>query len=120
LSGGWTSDTQAAQWWASHRLTGDDSREKPYTDLYAHLTTKSNTFTIHMRVQSLKQTATSRTAGKWIAGQDSIVGEYRGSTLIERYLDPSGTYTDYATNPLSANLDTQYKFRVVRTTQFSP
>jgi hypothetical protein len=120
----WTSDTNAASYWASHRLTGDNSRERPYTNLYGRLTTKSNTFTIHMRVQSLKQSPADRAAGKWVESTDAIVGEYRGSTLIERYLDPSQNLAsaDYggATPPATGNLDSFYKFRVVRSTQFVP
>jgi uncharacterized protein (TIGR02600 family) len=119
----WTTDTDAAAYWASHRLTGDNSRERPYTDLYGRLTTKSNTFTIHMRVQSLKQSPVDRAAGKWVEATDTIVGEYRGSTLIERYLDPSQDLAsaDYGATPnATGNLDSYYKFRVVRSTQFVP
>ena len=123
----WNSDSDAAAYWSTHRLTGDNSRERPYTNLYGRLTTKSNTFTIHMRVQSLKQSVASRAAGVWVeptglGSRDTINGEYRGSALIERYLDPeASTLPDYAANvSLGGNLDDYYKFRVVRTTQFVP
>jgi hypothetical protein len=118
------SDTDAATFWGNHRLTGDNSRERPYTNLYERLTTKSNTFTIHVRVQSLKQSPASRATGKWVETTDRITGEYRGSTLIERYLDPDANLPDYAANTGSigttGNLDQFYNFRVVRSTQFAP
>jgi uncharacterized protein (TIGR02600 family) len=123
-TGTFANDAAATSFWATHRLTGDNSRERPYTNLYERLTTKSNTFTIHMRVQSLKQSPASRAAGIWVEGADTIEGEYRGSSLIERYLDPNSTPPDYATNTATpgtaGNLDSNYKFRIVRTTQFVP
>jgi hypothetical protein len=73
-----------------------------------------------MRVQSLKQSPADRAAGKWVEATDAIVGEYRGSALIERYLDPSAILPDYAATPTGGNLDSLYKFRVVRSTQFTP
>ena len=118
------SDAAATAFWATHRLTGDNSRERPYTNLYGRLTTKSNTFTLHMRVQSLKQSVASRAAGEWVQGTDTVTGEYRGSTLIERYLDPNASLVDYAANPTqigsTGNLDSSYQFRIVRSTQFAP
>jgi uncharacterized protein (TIGR02600 family) len=120
----WASDNDAANFWGVHRLTGDNSRERPYTNLYGRLTTKSNTFTIHMRVQSLKQSPASRASGVWVESRDVVTGEYRGSTLIERYIDPNQTVTDYASVAEApgkeGNLDNNYKFRVVRSSQFAP
>ena len=107
-------------------LTGDNSRERPYANLYPRLTTKSNTFTVHMRVQTLKALkSTDPTFSTWVEGSDIITGEYRGSTTMERYLDTSDTtIPDYATlsQPLSAGqaIDNYYKFRVIETKQFTP
>lgn len=39
----------------THYLTGDNSRERPYATIYPRLTTKSNTYTVHMCVQPLKK-----------------------------------------------------------------
>jgi len=107
-------------------LTGDNVRERPYANLYQKLTTKSNTYTVHMRVQTLKAVkSVDPTFTTWVEGSDTITGEYRGSSTIERYLDTSSTsIPDYATlsQPLTAGqaIDNFYKFRVVETKQFTP
>jgi hypothetical protein len=84
--------------WKYNALTGDNLREKPYTDLYPRLTTKSNTFTVHYRVQTVRQRpypgAASNAAAMaawykiWDEKRDQVISEFRGSTTIERYLDP--------------------------------
>jgi hypothetical protein len=107
-------------------LTGDNVRERPYANLYQKLTTKSNTFTVHMRVQNLKMVqGVDPTYASWTEAGDQIIGEYRGSSTIERYLDTSSAnIPDYATTPqpLTAGqaIDNFYKFRVVETKQFTP
>jgi len=107
-------------------LTGDNVRERPYANLYQKLTTKSNTYTVHMRVQTLKQVKTvDPTFASWVEGSDLTTGEYRGSSTIERYLDASSSsIPDYATltQPLAAgqSIDNFYKFRVIETKQFTP
>jgi uncharacterized protein (TIGR02600 family) len=101
-------------------LTGDNSRERPYANLYARLTTKSNTYTVHYRVQTLKKLKTTGVT-QWVEGTDLITGEYRGSSTLERYLDTSNTnIPDYATASSPPSLDSYYKFRVVETKQFAP
>jgi hypothetical protein len=124
---------QMSSWWASYALTGDNQREKPYADLYSRLTTKSNTFTVHMRVQALRQVASGRSGSSawanWNEGKDVITSEYRGSQTVERYVDPndpripdftSGA-NDSATGVPSNQeaLDAYYKFRVLHTDPFS-
>lgn len=116
-------------YWQTRRLTGDDSRERPYTNLYPLLTTKSNTFTIHFRVQTLKKVrASAANYAVWREGADVITGEYRGSQTIERYVDANNA-ADRNGNPLpnfadpanySATLNPYYKFRVISTRQFAP
>jgi uncharacterized protein (TIGR02600 family) len=105
--------------WSTHRLTGDNSRERPYVDIYPRLTTKSNTFTIHYYVQTLKKVPTTSVT-QWVEGTDQVTGEYRGSTTIERYVDPNAAgMPDFASSPNTA-LDAYYKFRVVSERQFAP
>jgi uncharacterized protein (TIGR02600 family) len=129
---GQTPSTMAA-FWANNRLTGDNLREKPYVDIYPRLTTKSNTYTVHVFVQSVKQIPAHANAGVFIdpnntatGPKDAIVGEYRGSTTMERYIDPNDpTLPDFAqamvNNPSTpANIDQYYKFRVVGTKRFAP
>ena len=105
--------------WSTRTITGDNSRERPYTNLLGRLTTKSNSFTVHFRVQVLKKSPATP-ANQWVEGRDIVASEYRGSTLIERYIDPNNTnIPDFATNT-SANIDDFYRFRVIQTRRFAP
>jgi hypothetical protein len=73
--------------------------------LYAKLTTQSNTYTVHYRVQKLKK-ARCTSAAQWDESKDNILGEYRGSSLIERYVDPGDANLqsiDFATSPPREN-----------------
>ena len=118
-------------YWQQHQYVGDNSRERPYADVYPRLTTKSNTFTVHMRVQTLQQSPGLRTSGAtpwttWDESRDLITSEYRGSQTIERYVDPTdpNLTVDYAAPAVAAdptqNLDSHYKFRVLMSKQFTP
>jgi len=110
-------------YWAGYQLTGDNSRERPYTNLLGRLTTKSNTYTVHYRVQSLKKSSAT-TADQWNESRDKVTGEFRGSTTIERYINPNDkTIPPYgnSSTPLNeAPLSNFYKWRVVNTRQFAP
>ena len=136
------------QWWygssltdlKAKGLTGDNIRERPYSYIYPRLTTKSNTYQIHYRVQTLKQTPTAHGSGdysSWVdpgsggGSTDKVLGEVRGSAIIERYIDPSDTsIPDFAALVSSSGLsvlsqpanimDTYYKFRVISMKQFNP
>lgn len=117
-------DSSMASFWASHALTGDNSRERIYTTVYPRLTTKSNTFTVHFRAQALKQVP-GATPGQWIEGRDVITADYRGSTTIERFIDPNDpampANLDYASNPdATPTLDSLYHWRVRSHHQFAP
>lgn len=110
-----------ANWWDDKRLTGDNLRETPYDQIYSRITTKSNTYTVHMRVQALKQTG----AGgwdKWDEVRDQVMSEYRGSATIKRYIDPSDPdVPDFALPAnYSKNLAPYYRWRTVAETQFIP
>ncbi len=110
-------DASMQAFWANHKLTGDNLRERPYTNLIPRLTTKSNTYTVHFRVQRLKPFDPT----KWDETKNVITAEYRGSTTIERFLDPNATYPDYASDPSAQpELDTFYRWRIVENRQFSP
>jgi len=104
-------------------LTGDNVREGPYGQLYPRLTTKSNVFRVHYRVQTL-QKVRSTGAAEWVEGQDAVVGEYRGSTLIERYLDPNDRSIVMGTGVGGGDWwytwDRFYRFRVISRERFSP
>ena len=96
--------------WEKCLLTGDNMREKPYNDIYPRITTKSNTYTVHMWVQALRKSSTSgmskvaATAAQlsWDESKDQVIAEYRGSTTIERYIDPEDRRFD-PTNPETAS-----------------
>jgi len=112
-----------ATWWNAYRQTGDNLRERPYAMIYPKLTTKSNTFTVHFRAQSLKK-GLAGDPDVWVEGKDKVTGEYRGSTTIERFIDPDAEVPDYAANPSGISgmqtLDAFYKWRVVQNRQFAP
>ncbi len=110
---------------SSRKLTGDNLREKPYADIYPRLTTKSNTYTVHVRVQSLKKSV-GTPHDLWVGGKDQVMAEYRGASTIERYIDVNDkNLPDFARlvagNPNSKelNIDRHYRFRVVNRTQFA-
>ncbi len=106
-------------WWQNYKATGDNSREAPYGLIYSRVTTRSNTFTVHMRVQTLRKRAGEENE-IWREDVDTVTGEYRGSTTIERYVDLGDkTLPDFATQP-DATLDNFYKFRIVNTKKFNP
>jgi uncharacterized protein (TIGR02600 family) len=106
-------------WWTNWQYTGDNTKEATYNDIYPRLTTKGNTFTVHYRVQMLKKLP-SGDQTTWDESKDKVASELRGSTLIERFLDPNATYPDYATAFNSPSLETYYRFRVLQRSQFTP
>jgi hypothetical protein len=112
--------------WSNNALTGDNMRERPYTELYPLLTTRSDTYTVHYRVQALRKvpgTAVTEFVdpdGSASGKKDQILSEYRGSTTIQRYIDPTDpSLPDFATN-LSANIDDYYRFRILERKTFAP
>ena len=132
---GTSSPSQMSSFWKSHLLTGTNLRDKPYVDTYPRLTTKSNTYTVHLQVQTLHKVPSSNPA-QWTEGKDVVLSEYRGSSTIERYVDaddtslpdfasafasdPTVTLNSYPDPSNSANRIGAYKFRVLTTKQFSP
>ncbi len=118
--------TSTPAWWSSFKLTGDNGRESPYNQLYSRLTTKSNSFQVHFRVQTLVRNSANDSAVFDSTKGDSIGGEYRGSSIIERYIDPNDTsLPDFAAGATSftttgTTLDSYYRYRVVRSKSFTP
>lgn len=113
-------------WWGNFTLTGDNLRESPYNYIYPRITTKSNTYTVHLRVQALKQVPGWRTTaddwGRWDETKDQVVSEYRGSASIERYVDPNDTSIPDFAQPAnySKNLAPYYRWRTLTEKQFLP
>ena len=116
------SDYSSGSIWSKNLVTGDNTRENPYASIYAKLTTKSNTYTVHMRVQALKQktAATAADYETWKENSESIVAEYRGSTLLERYLDSTAQFPDFTSATSTVSVEDFYKFRVISTKRFAP
>jgi uncharacterized protein (TIGR02600 family) len=95
-------------------LTGDNLRELPYAQIYSRLTTRSNSFTVHIRAQALRKINDGSNPAIWREGVDRVLGEWRGSYEIERYLDPN------AVAPKSGVPMGPYKFRIVSAQRFTP
>ncbi len=118
--------------WSNHAATGDNTRESPYANLYAKLTTRSNTFRVHVRAQTLKKALRGSNPAGFVPGEDEVSGEYRGSFLLERYIDMSdlssekaGTKPDFTMgDPLNEidhpPLDSYYRFRIIESKRFAP
>jgi uncharacterized protein (TIGR02600 family) len=99
--------------------TGDNTREAPYAQLYPRLTTRSNVFTVHYRVQVIRPSM-SATSDGFDDSSGSVVAEQRGSATIERYLPSTARNdTDYMTDS-RASLDDEYAYRVVNRHTFAP
>jgi len=116
------SDYQSNKIWPNNLVTGENTREKPYTALYARLTTKSNSYTVHMRVQVLKKKAGNSPSddATWNENTDEMVSEFRGATLLERYLDTGAQFPDFATSTSSVSVEDFYRFRTISTKRFVP
>lgn len=121
--------SQMLTFWKNHGLTGDNTRERPYANLYQKLTTRSNTFRVYYRAQAMKKARSLapnqvNTVTGTGGGADTIVAEYRGSALIERYLDLSGTtvpnYADGSDPMAKTSLEAYYRYRVLESKQFAP
>lgn len=126
---GSTVSQMQGNFWTANALTGENLREKIYTTLYPRLTTKSNTYTVHFQVQALKKLPASSgiAVDTWTEGRDVVLGEYRGSTSIERFIDANNKdIPNYAANPANIGnsstptLDRFYRWRVIENRQFAP
>ncbi len=110
--------TDMGSFWETHRLTGDNSKERPYATIYPRLTTKSNTYTVHMRVQSLK-IPLSGNPEEVLDKQRAVSGEWRGYSTVERYLDPRApSIPDIVT--AGGSLSSFYRMRILETKNLRP
>ena len=108
------------RFWDPRAITGENLRERPYANIYAKITTRSNTFKVHFRAQSIRK-ARSAPPNQFVAGVDTVASDYRGSALIERRIDPNNPrLPDYATNAGAPTLDQFYSFRVLERKRFTP
>ncbi len=104
--------------WNARGMTGDNMRERPYVHIYPRLTTKSNVYTIHMRCQAISKAAASK-PNEFDPKRDKVLGEYRGSALVERFIDPNDeTLSRYDAS--RETIDGYYRYRIISTKQFAP
>ena len=109
------------QFWEQHKLTGDNTKERPYANMHPRLTTKSNVFKVHMIVQTFRK-AKSTAADVVDPAKDKAIGTWRGSALIERFIDPSDNkIPDYFNDPnmTKPSLEEFYNYRVLNVKQFA-
>ena len=121
------------QFWESHKLTGDNSKERPYSNMYPRLCVRGNVFKVHMTIQTVKK-ARSTPFDVFDPERDSVTGEWRGSAIVERTFDPNHEdIPDYMANisPTTYNADAGrflgrdslenfYSYRVLSLKQFNP
>jgi len=109
--------------WEDHSPTGDNSRERPYANLYPRVTTKSNVFRVHVRAQTVRK-GRGTPVDEFDPDRDTVVSEYRGSTVLGRHLDPNTPGIPDYLNDISAiggeSLDRYYQFRVIHSKRFDP
>ena len=106
-------------WWPTYAaLTGDNMRETPYNHIYPRCTTKSNTFRIHMWVERIDGKPSDPT--RLDLAQATTSGAWRGSVLVERFVDPNDPeLPDFANAPDTA-LDDFYQLRIIERREFRP
>jgi uncharacterized protein (TIGR02600 family) len=106
-------------------MTGDNARERPYAHIYPRITTKSNVYTVHVWAQSIAKNAATK-KDDWDSfdeTKDRVLGEYRGSSTIERYIDSDEeALRDYdaVDNTNARGLDPYYRFRIINQKRFTP
>lgn len=107
-------------WETTYAQTGDNMRERPYSHIYPRVTTKSNIYTVYMRCQAIKKVAGTK-PDKFDPKLDKVIGSYRGSATIERFIDPNDAQlANYDPNAADSSVDKYYRFRVLATKQFLP
>ncbi|MGI8603815.1 MAG: Verru_Chthon cassette protein A [Verrucomicrobiales bacterium] len=73
--------------WAAHRLTGDNTKERPYANIYPHLTTRSNTFEVHVIAETIAH-AEASAPDQFTPGIDFITGHTQRKITVEARIDP--------------------------------
>ena len=86
--------------------------------IYPRVTTKSNVFTAYIRAQSIRKSP-GTAADVFDEAKDQVTGEYRGSSTIERFIDPNDSAISAYDPRTGGGLDPYYRFRIVNTKRFS-
>ena len=109
------------RFWEENRLTGDNTKERPYANMQPRLTTKSNIYRVHMIVQTLQKVRSSDPE-EFNPEKDKVTGQWRGSAIIERFIDPNDrNIPDYFNdrNFRKDSLEKFYNYRVLHLKQFA-
>lgn len=103
--------------WAAHRLTGDNSKERPYASLYPHLTTRSNSFLIHVIAQQIEKSV-AVPDNVFDPLQDRITATQQEAIHLEQSINASDpNLPDYVTSNNPPPLETFSQLKVL--SQFS-
>jgi uncharacterized protein (TIGR02600 family) len=113
--------------WGNNKLTGDNSRERAYTNIYQKVSTKSNTYRVHFIAQSILK-AISIAPSTVDTGVDTVTSTYRGSALIERYLPTTisgapiidGVSKGVAPSNAGTSLEKYHRYKILEMKQFIP
>lgn len=98
--------------WAQHRVTGDNSKERPYAHLYSRLTTRSNTYRVHFIAQSLQKVRSSPKDG-FDPQRDQVKATYSGQAVLSRRLDlDHPDLPDYQVDIQARPLDHFYRWSI--------
>jgi hypothetical protein len=112
----------AAGYWGRHEATGENARERHYANLYGRVTTRSNSFRVHVRAQALSKARGSDPGVFSAENGDGVEAEVRGSVLVERYLDPGdGELPDMAVERDqlgTVSLEELHRYRVLERERF--
>jgi hypothetical protein len=97
-----------AAFWAAHQLTGDNTKERPYANLYGLATTQSNSYTMHIIAETiLKSPGTP--VNRFVSGVDQAGSRYRGKVGLTRRFDTQALdLPDYISDPYQDGLETRY------------
>ncbi|WP_038170959.1 Verru_Chthon cassette protein A [Verrucomicrobium sp. BvORR106] len=99
-----------SSYWGTRQLTGDNTMERPYANIYPRVTTRSNTYRVHFLVQTITK-ARSSEADTFDPDKDLVTGEKQGDALVERAIDPNDaslkkTEYDYIGKAVAGSLST--------------
>lgn len=113
-----STSSNLSPFWSDKTITGDNLREAAYTSLLPRLTTRSNTFTVHVVAQSLKP-GPGRFG--WNESTGQVASEWRGEFTVERYIDPEDP--DLSTINFRSGTESVepfYRFRTLGMRRFNP
>ncbi len=97
--------------WHEHRLTGDNTKERPYAGLYQNAATRSNAFEIHAVVEPIRK-APGSPPDRFDPATDVGSGVSAFRATLRRAISPQTEIPDYITDPGAASLERYYDYHV--------